>query len=157
MSSTATKRLAKEYKAFQVENPPLMTAKPSETDILKWHYVLTGPEDTPYSKGQYYGTLTFPKEYPFKAPAIRMITPSGRFDPGQRICLTMSDYHPESWNPAWNVTSILQGLQSFMVSKENATGCISCTDSQIVSYSKASKRWNSENADFQIMFPELYL
>ena len=27
----------------------------------------------------------------------------------------MSDYHPDQWNPAWCVESILKGLVSFMV------------------------------------------
>ena len=32
-----------------------------------------------------------------------------------RLCLSISDYHPESWNPAWTVETILLGLVSFMV------------------------------------------
>lgn len=36
-----------------------------------------------------------------------MVTPSGRFEPGKRLCLSMSDFHPESWNPAWKVSTIL--------------------------------------------------
>ena len=35
--------------------------------------------------------------------------------PGQvRLCLSMSDYHPESWNPSWSIETLLVGLQSFM-------------------------------------------
>lgn len=26
-----------------------------------------------------------------------------------RLCLSMSDYHPESWNPVWSVSCILTG------------------------------------------------
>jgi ubiquitin-protein ligase len=48
------------------------------------------------------------QEYPFKPPSIRMLTPSGRFEPNQRICLSMSDFHPETWNCMWSVSSILQ-------------------------------------------------
>lgn len=33
-------------------------------------------------------------EYPFKPPAIMMLTPSGRFATGTRLCLSMSDFHP---------------------------------------------------------------
>jgi ubiquitin-conjugating enzyme E2 J2 len=68
----------------------------------------------------------------------------------------MSDYHPESWNPAWSVGTLLQGLQSFMVDTENATGCVYCTTSQIEAYCKASKHWNSTyNQRFKKHFPEL--
>lgn len=45
----------------------------------RWHYVITGPPETPYEGGQYHGTLIFPSDYPFKPPAIRMITPSGEY------------------------------------------------------------------------------
>jgi hypothetical protein len=38
---------------------------------------------------------------------ITMVTPSGRFQPNTRLCLSMTDYHPESWNPMWSVSSIL--------------------------------------------------
>ena len=30
-----------------------------------------------------------------------MLTPNGRFKTGIRLCLSMSDYHPETWNPLW--------------------------------------------------------
>ena len=50
-----------------------------------------------------------------KPPAVIMLTPSGRFKPNRRICLSMSDFHPESWNPMWSVSTILTGLLSFML------------------------------------------
>jgi len=46
---------------------------------------------------------------------IQMYTPSGRFEPNKAICMSMSNYHPETWNPLWSVSSILRGLLSFMV------------------------------------------
>jgi len=33
-----------------------------------------------------------------------------------RLCLSISDFHPDTWNPAWSVSTILTGLLSFMVS-----------------------------------------
>ena len=38
--------------------------------------------------------------------------------------MSMSDYHPESWNPLWNVNTIVIGLISFMLSDEKTTGCV---------------------------------
>jgi len=54
--------------------------------------------------------------------SIRMLTPSGRFEPNQRICLSMSDFHPETWNCMWSVSSILQGVVSFMLDSAPAIG-----------------------------------
>ena len=82
-------------------------------NILVWHYVLEGDAASEYAGGVYHGKITFPSQYPFRPPAIVMVTPSGRFQSNTRLCLSMSDYHPESWNPSWSVASILTGLQSF--------------------------------------------
>ena len=40
---------------------------------------------------------------------------SGRFQTNTRLCLSMSDFHPETWVPAWSVASILNGVMSFML------------------------------------------
>jgi ubiquitin-conjugating enzyme E2 J2 len=86
--------------------------------------------------GWYHGVLRFPSEYPMKVrlprcslwfaadcrclpeqpPAVLMLTPSGRFEINKKICMSMSDFHPETWNPMWSVSTILVGLLSFMVS-----------------------------------------
>ncbi|KAG6733135.1 hypothetical protein I3842_01G211400 [Carya illinoinensis] len=111
------KRLQKEYRALCKEPVSHVVARPSPNDILEWHYVLEGSEGTPFAGGYYYGKIKFPPEYPYKPPGISMTTPNGRFMTQKKICLSMSDFHPESWNPMWSVSSILTGLLSFMVSQ----------------------------------------
>ncbi|TYI72359.1 hypothetical protein E1A91_D05G341900v1 [Gossypium mustelinum] len=70
-------------------------------------YVLEGSEGTPFAGGYYYGKIKFPPEYPYKPPGITMITPNGRFMTQKKICLSMSDFHPESWNSMWSVSRLL--------------------------------------------------
>ncbi|KAF8250953.1 UBC-like protein [Wilcoxina mikolae CBS 423.85] len=139
----ANKRLTREYKAIAANPPPYISAHPSETNILEWHYLLTGPPATPYEGGQYWGTLIFPPDYPFKPPAIRMITPSGRFQTSTRLCLSISDFHPKSFNPAWEVSTILIGLLSFMTSEEMTTGSISASERERKVLAQNSRWWNS--------------
>lgn len=55
-----------------------------------------------------------PAEYPFKPPAFVMLSPSGRFETGVKICLSISSFHPESWQPSWSVRSALIALIAFM-------------------------------------------
>ena len=74
-TKAAHKRLTREYAAIQSNPLPYISAHPSESNILEWHYILTGAPDTPYLNGQFWGTLVFPPEYPFAPPAIRMHTP----------------------------------------------------------------------------------
>lgn len=85
----------------------------------------------------------FPPDYPFAPPAIRMHTPSGRFQPSTRLCLSISDFHPKSFNPAWEVSTILIGLMSFMTSEEMTTGSISATDAERRWFAARSRWWNS--------------
>ncbi|KAK1782365.1 ubiquitin-conjugating enzyme/RWD-like protein [Copromyces sp. CBS 386.78] len=139
----AHKRLTREYKSITENPPPYITAHPSESNILEWHYIITGPENTPYHGGQYWGTLIFPPNYPFAPPAIRMHTPSGRFTPSSRLCLSISDFHPKSFNPAWEVSTILIGLLSFMTSEEMTTGSVSATETERKFHAARSRWWNS--------------
>ena len=88
---------------------PYIVAEPLPSNILEWRYVVTGPEDSLYRAGLYHGKLVFPSEFPFKPPSIFMITPNGRFKTDTRLCLSISDYHPDTWNPAWSVSTILTG------------------------------------------------
>lgn len=46
-----------------------------------------------------------------------MTTPNGRFKVNTKLCLSNTDFHPDTWNPAWSVSTILTGLLSFMVYK----------------------------------------
>lgn len=139
----ANNRLAREYLAIQKNPPPYIQAHPSESNILEWHFIITGPEDTPYENGQYWGTLVFPPDYPFKPPAIRMMTPSGRFQTSTRLCLSISDFHPKSFNPAWEVSTILIGLLSFMTSEEMTTGSISSSAADRRLLAARTRWWNS--------------
>ena len=78
-STSATARLKQDYIRLIKDPVPYVAAAPLPSNILEWHYVVTGPEETPYEGGLYHGKLVFPREFPFKPPSIYMITPSGRF------------------------------------------------------------------------------
>ncbi|KAI9016091.1 ubiquitin-conjugating enzyme/RWD-like protein [Hyaloraphidium curvatum] len=154
-TKAAYKRLTKEYKSLQDNPPPFILARPLESNILEWHYVIRGPPDSPYAGGEYHGKLIFPSDYPFKPPAIKMLTPSGRFQIDFRLCLTMSDYHPNTWNPAWSVATILTGLLSFMLEDTPTTGSITTTAAEKRVLAQRSHAWNLQSAKFRDVFPEL--
>jgi len=144
----------KEHAEITKSPPPFIIARPKDTNILEWHYIIRGPPDTPYKGGEFWGTVTFPPEYPFRPPGIVMLTPSGRFSSGHKICTSMSDYHPDSWNPAWGVSSILTGLLSFMVSEEVATGAMTESSYARAEYARKSHSYNVSNSQFKTIFPE---
>ena len=99
-------------------------ALPLPDNFFIWNFVIFGLTECDYEGGVYLGTLTFPEEYPMKPPAILMLTPNGRFETNARICMSMSDYHPESWCPTWKVETIIIGLISFMTCEDYSVGTI---------------------------------
>ena len=141
---SVNKRLLKEYRRLLRSSPPGIEAHPLESNILEWHFVLRCSQ-APYAGGEYHGTLTFPKEYPMRPPRFKVLTPSGRFEPGERLCLSMSDYHPESWNPAWSVETLLVGLLSFMYEESNAIGSLSRSAREREKLAKKSHKFNRKN------------
>jgi len=73
------------------------------------------------------GKIVCPPEYPAKAPRIYLLTDNGRFKTDKNgyadgICLSVSYYHPESWNPVWKVNQIVIGLVSFWATEESTAG-----------------------------------
>jgi len=155
-SKQALNRLRKELKAISSDPPPHIHVSCDE-NILSWHYVLEGPKDTPYEGGLYWGRLKFPKDYPFAPPSILMMTPNGRFETNTRLCLSMSDYHPESWQPAWSLATVLKGLLSFMCEECPTAGALvppSSTEER-KRLAEMSLQWNKEQAEFVKAFPDV--
>eukprot|EP00929_Paragymnodinium_shiwhaense_P014689 TRINITY_DN122635_c0_g1_i1.p1 TRINITY_DN122635_c0_g1~~TRINITY_DN122635_c0_g1_i1.p1 ORF type:complete len:265 (+),score=54.92 TRINITY_DN122635_c0_g1_i1:87-881(+) len=155
-SKIAANRLRKDLKAISKSPPPYINVACDDSNILHWLYVLEGPEDTPYQGGWYFGRLKFPHNFPMAPPSILMVTPNGRFETNTRLCLSMSDYHPESWNPSWNVGTVLTGLLSFMCEETATAGAMVPPRSVEERKDLAAKSvaWNKGNDEFCKAFPD---
>eukprot|EP00494_Astrolonche_serrata_P009730 UN09787 len=106
-------------------------------------------------RGLLFRNVKIPKEYPLKPPQITMITPNGRFECNKALCLSISSYHPELWNPTWTVETILVGIYSFMIESTPTTGSIETTSSAKRLYAKKSLEYNKKNETFQNLFEDL--
>ena len=146
-------RLRKEVINF--DPPPYIRAAPLENNLQEWHYVLQGPPDSPYEGGLYHGKLKFPDDFPFKPPSIFMLTPNGRYETGRRLCLSISDFHPETWVPTWSVSSILNGVLSFMLEDSPSTGCIQTSVAERQRLRGKTTDFNVNDPIFCKLFPEL--
>ncbi|KAK2824987.1 hypothetical protein Q7C36_018914 [Tachysurus vachellii] len=153
--ATATQRLKQDYLRIKKDPVPYICAEPLPSNILEWHYLVRGPEKTPYEGGYYHGKLMFPREFPFKPPSIYMITPNGRFKCNTRLCLSITDFHPDTWNPAWSVSTILTGLLSFMVEKGPTLGSVETSDFTKRQLASQSLAFNIKDKVFCELFPDV--
>ncbi|KAH8374588.1 hypothetical protein KR200_001808 [Drosophila serrata] len=152
---TAVSRMKQDYMRLKRDPLPYITAEPLPNNILEWHYCVKGPEDSPYYGGYYHGTLLFPREFPFKPPSIYMLTPNGRFKTNTRLCLSISDFHPDTWNPTWCVGTILTGLLSFMLESTPTLGSIESSNYDKQMFAQKSLAFNLRNTNFCELFPEM--
>ncbi|XP_017070754.2 ubiquitin-conjugating enzyme E2 J2 [Drosophila eugracilis] len=152
---TAVSRMKQDYMRLKRDPLPYITAEPLPNNILEWHYCVKGPEDSPYYGGYYHGTLLFPREFPFKPPSIYMLTPNGRFKTNTRLCLSISDFHPDTWNPTWCVGTILTGLLSFMLESTPTLGSIESSNYDKQVFAQKSLAFNLRNTSFCELFPEM--
>ena len=145
------KRIQKEYKDL-LKNPiENIIILPNPDNIYEWHYVILGTEQ-PYLNGYYYGLLTLPEEYPYKAPRIIIKTPNGRFKPDTRLCFSMSDYHQETWNPNWNIRTIMIGFYSFMLEESQTEGSIETSKEERIKYAEESLEFNKKIEIYEELF-----
>jgi ubiquitin-protein ligase len=146
------KRLRIEKVNLEKEPVPLALASPLEDNVLEWRFLIKGTPGTEYEGGYYHGKLLFPPQYPMKPPGIMFCTPSGRFETGKRVCLTISDFHPETWSPLWTVGSILTGIVSFMNSDELTTGGLMASAAERRTMAAASKAYNLKDKVYCDLF-----
>jgi len=150
-----TSRLKQDYIRLKQDPVPYINAEFLPSNILEWHYVIEGPADSPFKGGYYHGSLIFTKDFPFKPPSIYMYTPNGRFKPNKRLCLSISDFHPDTWNPAWSVSTILTGLLSIMLENSPLLGSCESTLYEKRKLAMNSLDFNIKNETFKELFPDL--
>lgn len=90
-----------------------------------------------------------------RAPLSLARARSGRFNTNTRLCLSMSDFHPETWVPAWSVASILNGVLSFMLESTPTVGSVEASTAERKRLAIASHAFNRKTPIFCELFPEL--
>lgn len=151
--SPAVKRLMKE--AQELKDPTeLYAAQPLEDNIFEWHFTIRGPSDSDFDGGLYHGRILLPADYPMKPPSITFLTTNGRFKTNEKICLSISGHHPETWLPSWSIRTALLALIGFMPTfGDGALGSIEYTPEERKILAKKSVNFkcsicNVENSSF---------
>jgi ubiquitin-conjugating enzyme E2 J2 len=155
-SKLCKRRLAKEWKMLNKEPVTCVRAAPNENNILEWHFLIHSLDDDRYRGGYYHGIILFPPDYPYKPPSLKLLTPQGRFQTNTKLCLSITDFHPESWNPLWSVSSILAAVVSFFVEDLSTYGSIRTSKRTKVNLAQKSLEYNVKSSvQFRTLFPDL--
>jgi len=126
-TSPAVKRLMREAQELK-DATELFYAQPIEDNLFEWHFTIRGPSDSDFDGGVFHGRILLPPEYPMKPPSIMFLTHNGRFKVNEKICLSISGHHPETWLPSWSIRTALLALIGFMPTHgEGALGSLDYT------------------------------
>lgn len=143
MSTILHKRVTREFADFARHHEPYIYIKlPDPKDMTVIHFSILGPKDSPFEGGIYHGVMNLPPNYPFRPPTLQMITPNGRFKTDLNICLSNTSFHPESWSPAWGISTFLIGLRSLFTDHTLVgVGTLSLVESDIKKYAAESRKF----------------
>eukprot|EP00947_MAST-08B_sp_MAST-8B-sp1_P000514 g514.t1 len=140
--STSIKRIFADMRELVTDASDQYYAAPTEENLFDWHFLVRGPKDTAFEGGIYHGRILLPNDYPMKPPNIILLTPNGRFEVHKKICLSISAYHPEQWQPSWGIRTMLEAIISFMPSKgEGAIGALDYTPEERKRLAVKSRTW----------------
>ncbi|CCJ31422.1 unnamed protein product [Pneumocystis jirovecii] len=113
--SASIRRILQEIR--ELEGSKEVVATPLEDNIFEWHFTIPGVPGTEFSGGRYHGKIFLPVEYPFRPPSFRFCHENGRFAVNKEICLNISSFHEELWQPVWGIHTALISLSNFMLTK----------------------------------------
>lgn len=144
---SAIKRIHRELQEIiqdtSKEQPALYWAKPLEENLFEWHFTLKGPPETDYAEGLYHGIILLPPEYPFRPPWVIFKTPNGRFELNRKICLSITAYHPEEWNPSWGIRTVLLAIIShFPTEDKSSIGYLEYSGEERRALAKSSREFH---------------
>lgn len=109
---------------------------------FEWHFTIRGPPDSAFAGGMYHGRVLLPSNYPLAPPDIVFLTPSGRFEVGKRICLSITSYHTKTWQPSWTIRTVLIALIAFLPTPGvGAIGSLETSDDHRKSLAASSCQW----------------
>ena len=139
-SPMAIKRIQSELAGLKKEPSDFFRAQPLNDDLLDWHFVLLGAENSVFENGLFHGRIMLDQDYPMKPPRVIFLTESGRFEVGVPVCLTITSHHAECWQPSWDIRTALTAIRAFMqTAADGALGGIDSADEDRIELSLRSR------------------
>lgn len=107
------RRILKEFDHFTNNHQDYIESVEKVSDnAFEWLVLLKGPEESPYRGGKYKIKIEFPRDYPFKAPKIQILTkilhpnilPNGMF------CSCCWLFTERNWSPSSTVQRCMESI-----------------------------------------------
>ncbi|KIJ30302.1 hypothetical protein M422DRAFT_228557 [Sphaerobolus stellatus SS14] len=110
MATVSTKRINKELADLNKNPLAGLTIDVNEDNIYEWSGQIKAAADSPYKGGTYHFNLVFPKDFPFRAPAVTFKTKIYHpgFDEEGHICIPVLR---DQWKPTVTIPAILRTIQ----------------------------------------------
>jgi len=112
-SAGSLKRIWKEY--HDIIDSPVEYWAPYVTmdNSYLWKVIMQGPAGTPYEKGHWIISYTFPQDYPFKPPQVRFLIPiyHCNINNDGKLCL---DILKDSWSPALTASKVFLSITELL-------------------------------------------
>ena len=146
----ALKRLKKEFADLIEEPSYLFTAEPLEDEnLFEWVGTIYGPKESPYEGGVFYLDILFPRDYPFKPPKVKFLTPiyHTNINKHGKMCL---DALYREWSPCLTISKILLLIHSMLTDPDydcplnTEAANLYKTDRQM--YNKLAKEWTEKHS-----------
>lgn len=108
----SVKRILKEYQDFMSNPPPGWSVSVSAEDCASWKAIVSGSPG-PYQGGHWLVTVDYPRDYPFKPPKVRFVTPIYHCNISRdgAVCL---DVLKDNWSPALTISKVFLTLSSLL-------------------------------------------
>eukprot|EP01133_Synstelium_polycarpum_P007310 gene7310-8507_t len=113
-ASTSMKRLQKEFSDIAKAPPTWCSASVVGDNLHKWRVNVSGPEGSPFEKGNFEIELDIPMDYPFKPPALKFTTkiyhPNIKSD--GNVC---SELLSQNWSPQLKIQDVLVQIRALLI------------------------------------------
>ena len=139
----------KELSDLAKEGVPGVKVEARGGNIMQWDVTIDGPAGTVYEGGHFKAVLTFPPEYPMKAPDLTFATKiyHPNVDKSGLICLPIIR---ENWAPSVMMKRVLQDVCHLMANPDGTHAADADVGVQFMqdraAFDETARKWTREYA-----------
>jgi ubiquitin-conjugating enzyme E2 J2 len=104
-----TKVLTSQYNRYIRQPEDNIIVVMDDANIKRWYALILGNHE-PYHRAEILFMFKVPDEYPHKPPSVECLTPNGIFELGGPLCVSISEFHRESWVKSLGITGYAKQL-----------------------------------------------